>query len=95
MFDRPLTSLPGIGAKTAAWLREAGIRNEAEFRALGAAAAYCRLKRLNPQAVSLNALWALHGALAGIPWRAISPEEKQRLLDELRAAPDGPPAALF
>jgi DNA transformation protein len=90
MIDRPLTSLPGIGAKTAAWLSDAGISSESELRALGAAAAYCRLKRRNPRAISLNALWALHGALNGVPWNAIPPEEKRRLLDEVRQAPDEP-----
>lgn len=85
MTNRPLTSLPGIGPRTAAWLVEIGIPNEAELRALGAPAAYCRLKGHHPRSVSLNALWALQGAIDGIPWQAISAEEKERLVAEVKA----------
>jgi DNA transformation protein len=82
-----LTSLLGIGPKTARWLAEVGVRTEAELRSLGAAGAYCRLKERDPRGVSLKALWSLHGALRGVPWHAVSPEEKKQLLEEVRAAP--------
>jgi len=84
----PVGSLPGIGSKTAGWLSEIGVRTEADLRALGAVNAYIRLKRAYPQRVTLNALWALHGALTGTPWHAIPPDEKHRLLNAVRCAPD-------
>ena len=84
MSDRPVVSLPGIGPKTARWLGEIGIESEAELRAVGAAAAYRRLKQHEPQAVTLNALWALHAALTGIPWTSIPPDDKARLKHEVR-----------
>jgi DNA transformation protein len=42
---KPLTSLSGLGPKTVAWLSEAGVNTADELRALGAVAAYVRLKR--------------------------------------------------
>jgi hypothetical protein len=38
--------------------------------------------------VTLNALWALHSALTGVPWNAISADVKQRLLAAVRAYRD-------
>lgn len=84
LSDRPVASLPGIGPKTARWLGAIGIESEAGLRALGAAAAYRQLKQHEPQAVTLNALWAMHGALAGIPWASIPPDDKARLKHEVR-----------
>lgn len=79
MSDRPLHLLPNLGPKTAAWLREVGIDSESDLRALGAVAAYRRLKHWNAKLVSLNALWALHGALHDVPWNKIDPGTKARL----------------
>ena len=82
MSDRPLHLLPNLGPKTAEWLREVGIASESELRAVGAAAAYRRLKHWNPRRASLLALWALHGALHDIPWNRIDDVTKARLLEE-------------
>ncbi len=54
--DEPVSTLPGIGPITQAWLEEAGIGTVADLRALGAAEAYCRHRSLDPRRVSLNAL---------------------------------------
>jgi len=74
-----LADLPNIGPKTAALLKEVGIDNVEALRSAGAVGAYRRLKFRFPRQVSLNALWALHGALAGVPWRSLDPDEKRRL----------------
>ena len=84
MSGRTPIALPGIGPRMAEWLCEAGIESESKLRSIGAAAAYARIKQQNPQAVTLNALWALHGAIAGIPWTSIPPEDKARLKREVR-----------
>lgn len=88
MTDRSLEELPGLGPKTAIWLREVGIGSAAELRSLGAVAAYRRLKHWNPKGVSRNALWGLHAALLGIPWTSIDAATKQRLLKQAGEIPD-------
>ena len=74
-----LTDLPNIGPKTAAMLQEVGIDTVEALRSVGAIGAYRRLKFSFPRQVSLNALWALHGALTGVPWTTLEPAEKRRL----------------
>jgi len=44
------------------------------LRELGAARAYVRTRRVNPR-VSLNLLWALEGALTGLPWQVVELKE--------------------
>ena len=90
-MSRSLADLPGIGPKTAARLHAAGIDTETRLRELGAAAAYCRIKREDPREVTLNALWALHGALAGLHWTDLSRETKANLLAEVRSDLNGGP----
>ncbi len=77
-----LSRLAGLGPKSEAWLREVGIESEAELRAVGAVAAYRRLKQWNPRLVSLNALYALHASLNGLHWRAVDDAMKARLRAE-------------
>ena len=84
-MSRPVATLPGIGPRTAEWLADVGIPTESDLRELGAVDAYRRLKHRDPKHVSLNALWGLHAALAGIPWTAVDRETKERLLAELDA----------
>ena len=77
-----VSRLAGLGPKSEAWLREVGINTEEELRAIGAIAAYRRLKHWNPRIVSLNALYALHAALNGLHWRAVDDATKARLRAE-------------
>jgi DNA transformation protein and related proteins len=76
------SGLRSLGPKSAAWLKEAGIKTEADLRALGAAEAYRRLKVRNPKGVSLNMLWGLHAVLEGISLKIIDSETKARLKRE-------------
>ena len=80
-----ISDLPGLGPKSVAWLAEVGINTVSELREIGAVAAYRRLKHWNPRLVSLNALYALHAALEGIPWQAVDVETKDRLKAEAAA----------
>lgn len=74
-----IAALPGLGPRSAAMLAEAGIRTVAELRSLGAVAAFARVRRVVPGA-SLNLLWALEGALTGLPWQQVAREHRTSLL---------------
>lgn len=80
-----LTTLPGLGPKSAAWLAAAGITTEAQLRQLGAVEAYRAVAAQQP-GVSLNLLWALFGALNNIHWSAVPPDIKAQLKAELSEA---------
>ena len=79
----PIEDLPNLGPVTRRWLADVGIEDADALRELGAVAAYVRL-RFAQGRVSLNALYALHAALRGIPWTALGEEERA----ELRRAAD-------
>jgi DNA transformation protein and related proteins len=73
----------GLGPASARMLREAGITKGEQLREIGAAEAFARVQFLNPSAVSLNLLWALHGAIYGVDWRSIDESTKARLKAEV------------
>jgi len=75
------TKLRNIGPKSAAWLRQTGIRTQEDLEAVGSLAAYVRVKRAGFKP-SLNLLYALEGAILGCHWQEI-PEARR---DELVAA---------
>jgi DNA transformation protein and related proteins len=68
-----------IGPKSRAWLAEIDIRTIDQLSALGAVEAYARLRFRFGKVISRNMLHALDAALAGIDWRALSPERKAEL----------------
>jgi DNA transformation protein len=74
-----LADLPNLGPKSQQMLVAAGIHNLAQLRALGSVAAFDRVKRSNSTA-SLNLLWALEGALTGLPWQTVAREHRTSLL---------------
>lgn len=77
--ETPVGELLNIGPKTAAWLRELGIHTLADLQSLGLIEVYMRLRAARPGQVSLNALWALQGALLDLPWSELPPELKSSL----------------
>lgn len=90
--------LRNIGPKSAAWLRQVGLRTEEDLRAIGALEAFMRVKRAGFKP-SLNLLYALEGALLGCHWQDVSAERRSELLVAADAAiallppPRGRPAA--
>jgi len=72
-------SLKNLGKVGNEWLAGIGIHSAEEVRQLGAVETYRCLKNAYPQAVTLNALYALEGALLGIDWRSIPPERRAEL----------------
>jgi len=71
--------LRNLGPKSQQMLAAAGIKTVARLRKLGAVAAYAHIKQKSPRA-SLNLLWALEGALTGLPWQDVARNHRTSLL---------------
>ena len=90
--------LRNIGPKSAAWLRQVGLRTAEDLRAVGSLDAFIRVKRAGFKP-SLNLLYALEGALLDCHWQEIPAERRSELLVAAEAAiaelpdPRGRPAA--
>jgi hypothetical protein len=83
-MNAPL-KLRNIGPKSAAWLRQVGLRTEEDLRAIGALEAFMRVKRAGFKP-SLNLLYALEGALLGCHWQEVPAERRSELLVAADAA---------
>ncbi len=83
--NRPAGTAPekirNIGPKSAAWLRQVGIRTTEEIRAIGAFAVYAKVRRAGFKA-GLNLLYALAGAEDDIHWQSLSEDRKRALFDQ-------------
>jgi DNA transformation protein and related proteins len=77
---RGIGGLSNLGPRSQATLAAAGITSVESLRAVGAVAAYSRAKRAAGAHVSLNLLWALEGALTGLPWQVVAREHRTSLL---------------
>lgn len=71
--------LPNLGPKSQQMLKRAGIKSYEQLRALGSVAAFAQVKRSGVEP-SLNLLWALEGALTGLPWQVVAREHRASLL---------------
>ena len=90
--------LQNIGPKSAAWLRQVGVRTLDDLKALGAVGVFMRVKRAGFRP-SLNLLYSLEGALTDCHWQEVPEARRLVLVAELEAAtallplPRGRPAA--
>ncbi|MGV3494019.1 MAG: TfoX/Sxy family protein [Ramlibacter sp.] len=84
----PIAQLPNLGPRSAQMLAGAGITTVEELRRLGAVAAFARVQR-SGTAASLNLLWALEGALTGLPWQQVARDHRTSLLLALDALRSG------
>jgi TfoX-like protein len=90
--------LRNIGPKSAAWLRQVGLRTRADLAGVGAVDAFMRVKRAGFKP-SLNLLYALEGALCDCHWQDVPEARRALLVAEaegkiaLLPAPRGRPAA--
>ena len=73
------TKLRNIGPKSAAWLRQTGIRSQEDLEAVGSLAAYVRVKRAGFKP-SLNLLYALEGAILDCHWQQIPESRRSELI---------------
>jgi hypothetical protein len=77
----PLSEMLNLGPQTTQWLASIGITTPSRLRRVGPIATYVRLKRAH-RGVSLNALYALVGAVEGLHWTEV---RRTRRLDLLLA----------
>ena len=77
--ERDLAGLPNIGPTTAERLRAVGIATPDDLGRIGAVEAFDRVEQRFPQATTLVLLYALEGALRGVPWVALSEEVRADL----------------
>ena len=87
-----------IGPKSAAWLRQVGLRTLEDIAAIGTVEAFMRVKRAGFKP-SLNLLYALEGALLDCHWQDVPDARRTELVAAAEAAiallppPRGRPAA--
>ncbi len=77
--------LRNIGPKSAAWLRQVGLRSQQDLHAAGAVGAFLKVRRAGFKP-SLNLLYSLEGALVGCHWQQIPEARRQQLQAEYAAA---------
>jgi len=77
-YNMPIGELPNLGPKSAQWLREIGVETLVDLEAVGAIAAYQRLKALGLP-VTLNLVWVIEATLLGLDWRDLPEADKDRL----------------
>ena len=87
-----------IGPKSAAWLRQVGLRSLEEIAAIGTVEAFMKVRRAGFKP-SLNLLYALEGAVLDCHWQEVPDERRTELVSAAEAAiallppPRGRPAA--
>lgn len=76
----PIENGINIGSLLGPSLRRAGIESVETLRALGAVAAWQRLRESEPEIATERALVALEGAIRGVRWAAVPLVERRRLI---------------
>ncbi|GHC01257.1 TfoX/Sxy family protein [Thermomonas carbonis] len=90
--------LRNIGPKSAAWLRQVGLRSLEDVAAIGAVDAFMKVRRAGFKP-SLNLLYSLEGALQDCHWQEVPESRRTELVQAAEAAiallppPRGRPAA--
>lgn len=77
--------LRNIGPKSAAWLRQVGLKTPEDLAAAGPLDAFMRVKRAGFKP-SLNLLYALEGALQDCHWQEVPESRRQELVQQAEAA---------
>ena len=74
-----------VGPKSAAWLRQVGVRTFDDLKRLGTVDIFLKVKRAGFKP-SLNLLYSMEGALQDCHWTDLPDERKQELLAAYEAA---------
>lgn len=77
--------LRNIGPKSAAWLRQVGLRTHEDLSSIGAVEAFMRVRRAGFKP-TLNLLYAIEGALLDCHWQEIPGERRSELVTATEAA---------
>ena len=77
--------LRNIGPKSAAWLRQVGLRSLEDVAAIGAVDAYMKVRRAGFKP-SLNLLYSLEGALVDCHWQEVPEARRNELVQAAEAA---------
>ena len=97
-MSAPPLKMRNIGPKSAAWLRQVGLKTPEALAEAGTLEAFMRVKRAGFKP-SLNLLYALEGALQDCHWQEVPETRRQALVADAEAAiallppPRGRPAA--
>ena len=86
----PIRNLRNLGPASAAMLAEVSIRTRADLERVGPVLAYRALQDIR-SGVSLNLLWAMHGALTDERWDRLSEATREQLKREVAEAAAIPP----
>lgn len=84
------SKIRNVGPKSAAWLRQIGVRSTEDLLRVGPVEAFLKVKRAGFRP-SLNLLYAMAGAMADCHWAELPEERKQELLAALEAAESANP----
>ncbi|HEV7491245.1 MAG TPA: TfoX/Sxy family protein [Rhodanobacteraceae bacterium] len=84
------SKIRNVGPKSAAWLRQIGVRSTEDLIRVGPVEAFLKVKRAGFRP-SLNLLYAMAGAMADCHWAELPEERKQELLAALGAAESANP----
>lgn len=76
--------LRNIGPKSAAWLRQVGLRSHEELLAIGSVGAFVKVRRAGFKP-SLNLLYSLEGALLDCHWQDLSEAQRGALVQDYEA----------
>lgn len=88
--DKSNDKIRNVGPKSAAWLRQVGVRTTADLIRIGPVEAFLKVKRAGFRP-SLNLLYSMAGAMADCHWAELPEERKQELLSALGEAESANP----
>ena len=80
--------LLNVGPKSAAWLRQVGIRSREQLVEAGTIATFIKVKRAGFRP-GLNLLYALEGAICDCHWRDVPETRRAELIEQAEAASVG------
>ncbi len=84
-MSRGDVKIRNVGPKSAAWLRQVGVRTLEDLVRVGPVEVFLKVKRAGFRP-SLNLLYAMAGAIDDCHWTDVAEERKAALIGELEAA---------
>lgn len=84
------SKIRNVGPKSAAWLRQVGVRTTEDLVRVGVVEAFLKVKRAGFRP-SLNLLYSMAGALADCHWNDVPEAQRQELVSALEAAESANP----